>query len=123
MSDTLSIGIVAARTGLAVSAVRYYDEIGVIETAERVGGKRRFDGSTVGRVNFIRRSQDAGFSLEEIRAMLDDTSGEWRSVVDSKVAELKRRRDELGEMLELLGEMRDCGCDVVAACPAKDTWC
>ena len=82
MSDTLSIGVVAARTGLAVSAVRYYDEIGVIETAERVGGKRRFDGSTVGRVNFIRRSQDAGFSLEEIRAMLDERSSEVQRVRD-----------------------------------------
>ena len=57
--DLLPIGEVARSTGLAVSAVRYYDEIGVITASARVGGKRRFDPDTVGRVSFIRRAQEA----------------------------------------------------------------
>lgn len=114
----LSIGAVAERTGLRVSAVRYYDEIGVISAAERVGGKRRFTEATIGRVNFIRRSQDAGFSLDEIRRILDDTRGEWRTLVDEKTTELVERRRELDEMIDFLGEMRRCGCEVVATCPS-----
>lgn len=123
MSDTLSIGAVAERTGLAVSAVRYYDEIALIETVERVGGKRRFDPSTVGRVNFIRRCQDAGLALDEIRVMLDDADGAWRGVVDAKIGELERRRTELDEMIAFLIEMSDCGCTVVAGCPRRGDWC
>jgi len=117
----LAIGAVAERTGLSVSAVRYYDEIGVISARERVGGKRRFSEATIGRVNFIRRSQDAGFSLEEIRALLDDTQGEWRSLVDAKIVELAERRRQLDEMLDFLGEIRECGCEVVARCPRAIT--
>ena len=123
MTDTLSIGTVAARTGVAVSAVRYYDEIGVIAATSRVGGKRHFDQGAVGRVNFIRRAQATGFSLDEIRTMLDDTRGEWRALVAEKIEELNRRRTQLDEMLDLLTEMSDCGCDVVATCPARDDWC
>ena len=64
--DLLSIGQVAQTTGLAVSAVRYYDDIGLIEASARVGGKRRFAPEIVGRVSFVQRAQEAGFSLDEI---------------------------------------------------------
>lgn len=114
---TLAIGAVAERTGLTVSAVRYYDDIAMISAIERVGGKRRFAEETVGRVNFIRRSQSAGFSLDEIRGLLDESNRGWRTSVDDKIAELTERRHQLDEMLDLLGNMRDCGCAVIAQCP------
>ena len=114
--STMAIGEVASQTGVAVSAVRYYDEIGLISAAERVGGKRRFDPETVGRVSFVRRAQDAGFALEEIRAILDDEAGEWSAVVDAKLTEITQRRDRLDEMIALLTELRTCGCRVVADC-------
>ncbi len=113
----LPIGEVADSTGVAVSAVRYYDEIGVITATARVGGKRRFDPDTVGRVSFIRRAQEAGFSLEEIRTILDDAQGGWHDLVEEKLAELSERRDRLDTMIAMLGEIRDCGCEVVASCP------
>ncbi len=113
----LPIGEVADSTGVAVSAVRYYDEIGVITATARVGGKRRFDPDTVGRVSFIRRAQEAGFSLEEIRTILDDAQGGWHYLVEEKLAELSERRDRLDTMIAMLGEIRDCGCEVVASCP------
>ena len=84
----LPIGAVAKTTGIAVSAVRYYDEIGVITAVSRVGGKRRFAPETVGRVSFILRAQDAGFSLDAIRTILDDTAGGWRALVESQHVEL-----------------------------------
>ena len=114
----LPIGEVADSTGVTVSAVRYYDEIGVITATTRIGGKRRFDPDTVGRVSFIRRAQEAGFSLDEIRTLLDDTKGGWRDLVEDKLAELSERRDRLDVMISMLGDMRDCGCEVVASCPS-----
>ncbi len=115
--DLLPIGEVARSTGLAVSAVRYYDEIGVITASARVGGKRRFDPDTVGRVSFIRRAQEAGFSLDEIRMILDETQGGWHGLVEDKLTELSERRDRLDTMIDMLAEIRDCGCDAVSNCP------
>ena len=106
MSSTrlLPIGEVAKTTGISVSAVRYYEEIGVISSAARVGGKRRFDPATIGRVTFIQRSKEAGFSLEEIGTILDDETGSWR-------------KDRLETMISTLAEIRECGCGAIAACP------
>jgi len=116
----LSIGEVAARTGLKVTAVRYYDEIGLIASTSRVGGKRRFAPDVVGRISFVRRARDAGFTLEEIGGMLDDSVGDWRAVVDAKLDELVERRRRLDTMIDVLREVRRCGCDAVADCPAMD---
>ncbi|MGI9611963.1 MAG: MerR family transcriptional regulator [Acidimicrobiales bacterium] len=123
MSDLLSIGQVATATGLAVSAVRYYDEIGLVEAAARVGGKRCFSPDTVGRVNFVQRCQEAGFTLEEVGEVLDDTAGDWRRFVDDKVAELTARRDHIDVVLDMLREIRSCGCQVVAECPRLTPYC
>jgi len=120
-ADLLPIGKVAEGTGATVSAVRYYDDIGVISAAARIGGKRRFAPATIGRVSFIRRAQDAGFTLDEIRTLLDEENVEWRGLVDDKISELTSRRERLSTMLAMLGEMRDCGCEVVASCPKVAT--
>lgn len=119
-AELLTIGEVAASAGLAVSAVRYYDEIGLIDTTTRVGGKRRFDPDTVGRVNFVQWAQEAGFSLDEIRLILDDTLGGWRELVDAKLAELHERRDRLDATISMLTEIKSCGCQVVASCSRYD---
>lgn len=120
-TDLLAIGEVAKTTGISVSAVRYYEEIGVISSAARVGGKRQFDQATIGRVSFIRRAQEAGFSLEEIGTILDDETGIWRVLVDDKLIELIERRDRLDTMISMLAEIRECGCGAVAACPLVTT--
>ena len=113
----LRIGEVAETTGIAVSAVRYYEDIGVISATSRIGGKRRFGADTVGRVNFIRRAQEVGFSLDEIKTILDDEAGDWRDLVDDKLMELRGRRDRLDTMISMLAEIRECGCGAVASCP------
>lgn len=119
--DLLPIGRIASATGASVSAVRYYEDIGMIDAAGRVGGKRRFHPDTVGRVNFIRRAKEAGFSLEEIHLILDDTAGGWKDLVDEKIVELDRRRERLDLMIAMLADIRDCGCKVVALCPWSET--
>lgn len=115
--ELLAIGQVAAATGVAVSAVRYYEQLGLVDVAARVGGKRRFEPDAVARVSFVRRAQDAGFTLDEVGAVLDDRAGGWREVVDAKLSELLERREGIDTMIRVLGEIRDCGCEAVADCP------
>jgi DNA-binding transcriptional MerR regulator len=114
----LPIGELAAATGVAVSALRHYDEVGVIATTARVGGKRRFSADAVGRVNFVRRAQSSGFSLAEIRDILNDTAGEAHQIVDDKLAALRDQQVELAMMIAMLEQMQTCGCQVIADCPA-----
>jgi MerR family redox-sensitive transcriptional activator SoxR len=66
----LSIGEVASRTGLAVSAIRYYDDEGLVSARRTPGGRRMFIRSDIRRLSFILIAQQMGFSLEEIRAQL-----------------------------------------------------
>ena len=66
----LSIGEVAERAGVSVSAIRYYERNGLLPRAERVSGQRRFATSTVRRLMVIAAAKRAGFSLAEVRALL-----------------------------------------------------
>jgi DNA-binding transcriptional MerR regulator len=66
----LTIGDVARRTGLAVSAIRYYDDEGLVSARRTPGGKRMFIRSDIRRLSFILIAQKMGFSLEEIRTQL-----------------------------------------------------
>lgn len=117
MSDTdLAIGEIADACRVKVSAVRYYSDVGLLPVSRRVGGKRRFPRTAIARVEFIRRCQESGFTLDEISRILDDDSGEWRSTVDAKVIELRDRRKRLDETIELLTEIRTCGCTAVDEC-------
>jgi len=118
--ELLPIGAIASETGATVSAIRYYEQLGMIEARTRVGGKRRFHPDTIGRVSFIRRAQEVGFTLGEIRLILDDGAGEWLDLVDDKIADLAKRRKKLDWMILMLGEIRECGCDAVASCPRSD---
>ena len=115
--ELLAIGDVASATGLAVTAVRYYDDIGLIAASARVRGQRRFDPDTVGRVNFIKLAQQAGLSLEDIQVVLDEERHGWQALIESKMAELIQRRTDLDAMIEMLVLVRDCGCQAVASCP------
>lgn len=119
----IAIGDLSTATGVTVSALRHYDELGVITPAERVGGKRRFSSDTVGRVNFVRRAQRFGFSLNEIRDILDDTSGRAHQLAADKIDELRAQQVELATMIDLLEQMMECGCQVVAECPAATGRC
>lgn len=117
MHRAMSIGEVAERTGVTVSAVRYYDELGIVSAVSRTGGKRRFDSEAVGRINFVRRAQEFGFSLEDIQRMLDDSSGDWHELVTQKHAELVAQRTRLDLLIGIIDELQDCGCSVVTQCP------
>jgi MerR family redox-sensitive transcriptional activator SoxR len=119
----LSIGEVARRTGLAVSAIRYYDDEGLISARRTPGGKRMFIRSDIRRLSFILIAQQLGFSLDDIRTQLRQlplertpTKRDWemisrgfRTHLDTRIAMLERLRDRLDGCI-------GCGCLSLEAC-------
>jgi MerR family redox-sensitive transcriptional activator SoxR len=69
-ASTISIGQLASRTGLAVSAIRYYEEQGLVAPERNAGGQRRYLRSDIRRLSFVLIAQQFGFSLEEVRREL-----------------------------------------------------
>lgn len=116
---TLSIGEVAAHTGLRPSALRYYEEIGLIHSVGRRGGRRYFDIDVLSRLRFIALSQSAGFTLEEIATLLDgrrQMRQRWRRLAEAKLGELDRRMGELRGITRLLEAALACTCARVEGC-------
>lgn len=119
----LTIGELSARSGLATSALRFYEAEGLITAARTLGGQRRYDRATLRRVGFVRAAQQVGLSLEEIRtalATLPDRrtptkadwarlSRGWRPMLDARISELERLRDRLTGCI-------GCGCLSLRRC-------
>ena len=88
------VGELARRTGLATSALRYYERAGLISPAGRVGGRRYYHVSATERVALIQLCQDAGFTLREIRTLVATRGrrgGPWTRLVEAKLHELDTR--------------------------------
>jgi DNA-binding transcriptional MerR regulator len=86
----LTIGELAKATGVATSALRYWEELGLVPAPERVGGQRRYDPDTVQLVGHILILRDAGFTLTEIGELLR-TRDNWQDLAKRKLAELDER--------------------------------
>ena len=111
-TERLSISEVAAASGLRPSALRYYEEAGLVAPAERRGGRRYYDPSVLGRLGLIGLCQDSGFSIAEIGALLDGTGDRtrWRQAAAAKLDELDERLARLEEMRSRLEAALSCGC-------------
>ncbi|MFC0507099.1 redox-sensitive transcriptional activator SoxR [Micromonospora costi] len=123
MHESLTIGQLSDRSGVAPSALRYYERLGLIR-AERTGGnQRRYARVELRRVAFIRISQQVGISLEEIRAALDSLPAS-RTPTASDWARLSTTwRERLNERIRLMTKLRDdldscigCGCLSLQRC-------
>ena len=122
-SELLSIGQVAERTGLAVSAVRFYADTGLI-AAERDGnGHRRFRRATIRRVSFILICQRLGYSLAEIEHQLralprgrTPDEGDWARLAGIFAADIDARVAQLTNLGEQLNGCIGCGCLSLARC-------
>jgi DNA-binding transcriptional MerR regulator len=89
-----TIGELAKRTGVASSALRYYEELGLMPPAPRVSGQRRYGQAAVDFVGMILLLRDIGFSLSEIKALIASrsrSSDAWREMARDKLAELDER--------------------------------
>ena len=90
----IAIGELVQRTGLASSALRYYERAGLLSPAARSGGRRHYGSSSIERVAVIQLCQDAGFTLREIRALLTAWSRRsrlWAPLAKAKLGELDTR--------------------------------
>jgi DNA-binding transcriptional MerR regulator len=117
----LSIGELARRVGAAPSALRYWERVGLLEVAERVGGRRRYAASAVTRIGMIRLCQDAGFHIGEIKALLDsDPDGReaWQAAAASKLDEVRATIARLLAAEDVLEHMLACPHPSLAECPS-----
>jgi MerR family redox-sensitive transcriptional activator SoxR len=122
-AERWSIGELSERTGVASSALRYYESEGLIHAERSDGGQRRYPREVVRRVSFIRVAQQVGLSLDEIRgalASLPDSrtpneqdwhrlSTSWRPRIDAQIGVLERLRDRLDGCI-------GCGCLSLTVC-------
>ena len=119
----LSIGRVAARTGVSVSALRFYEERGLVRAERTAGGRRVFKRSEIRRVSFILIARTLGLSLEEIAAALaglpdsrTPTAKDWKAISTQARARIETRIGELERMRDRLDGCIGCGCLSLEAC-------
>jgi MerR family transcriptional regulator, redox-sensitive transcriptional activator SoxR len=117
MEEELGIGTLSERTGVAPSALRFYEAEGLIHSTRSGGGQRRYARETIRRVSFIRVAQQVGLTLDEIRGALaslpdnrtptkqdwERLASAWRPRLDARIAMLERLRDRLAGCI-------GCGC-------------
>jgi MerR family transcriptional regulator, redox-sensitive transcriptional activator SoxR len=122
--EQLSIGDVARRTGLRPSALRYYEDVGILTPPRRVNGRRRYDADVLTRVAVVRMAQEAGFTIAEVRTLLmgfpDGTpaSARWRTLAHRKLVEVDALIARAQAMRRVLEESLECGCLTLEACAA-----
>jgi MerR family redox-sensitive transcriptional activator SoxR len=118
----LSIGEVAKRTGVRTSALRYYEEAGILPAPARVGGRRQYDSDIIHRIDVLRFAQQAGFTLEEIKTLFHGVGGEtplsarWRSLARKKLHELDLLAERVQRMRRALQLGLNCGCIRIEDC-------
>ena len=117
MDEVLTIGEVAARSGVATSALRFYEEQGLIQSARTNSGHRRYPRAVIRRVAFVVFAQKIGLSLEEIRAELAKLPHnrvpervDWAKLSASWTGRIRMRIAELEELEAGLTECIGCGC-------------
>lgn len=122
-SDSLSIGQLAARTGLSVSAIRFYETKGLIAPGRNAGGQRRFRRSDIRRLSFVLLTQQCGFSIGEIRDMLHSlpdertpTRADWTRLSGKMRSELDRRIETMERLRDSLDSCIGCGCLSLKRC-------
>jgi DNA-binding transcriptional MerR regulator len=111
----LAIGELAERTGVAVTALRYYGDLDLVRPATRVGGQRRYDEDAVKQVAIVLLLRDAGFTLQEIASLV--AGGSWRGMAEAKLAELDEQAANIAAARVALQHALDCPAEEPAACP------
>lgn len=118
----MTIGEVARQAGIRTSAVRYYEEVGILPAPERVNGRRRYGPEAAERLEVVRFAQAAGLSLDEIRVLFHGFGRDvpppvrWREVATRKLRELDEQAARIERMRGILEATLDCGCVTLEDC-------
>jgi MerR family transcriptional regulator, redox-sensitive transcriptional activator SoxR len=118
----MKIGQLAAQSGIAASAIRYYEKLGLLPQAERVNSQRRYSMEALDRVLLIRVAGEMDFSLAEIRLFLNGfrpntpVSARWRKLTTRKIAQLQHRLAFTRRLLNYLQRLQHCRCVQLHEC-------
>jgi MerR family redox-sensitive transcriptional activator SoxR len=125
----LTVGEVAARSGVAVSALHFYESKGLIKSWRNRGNQRRFAREVLRRVAVIKVAQRTGIPLAAIRKALKTLPGErtptaedWRRLSATWKADLNHRIDRLSRLRDQLDGCIGCGCLSLGICPLRNPW-
>ena len=123
----LTVGELAERSGVAVSAVRFYESKGLIKSTRNAGNQRRFARETLRRVAVIKVAQRLGLPLASIRAALKSlpegrtpTAADWNRLSATWRAELDERIGKLQQLRDQLTSCIGCGCLSLKDCPLRN---
>jgi MerR family transcriptional regulator, redox-sensitive transcriptional activator SoxR len=119
----LLISDVARQVGLKASAIRYYEQVGILPPPLRQGGQRRYDSTVLYRLAVVQRARQMGFTLEEIRQLFfgfrkaTPASERWRKLSQRKLVDLELLAGQIKEMQRLLQAMMEkCSCGALEQC-------
>jgi MerR family redox-sensitive transcriptional activator SoxR len=122
MAEDLAISDVARVFGLRTSAIRYYEQIGILPPPVRKNGQRRYDDSVLFRLALVQRARETGFTLEEIRELFfgfprgTPPPKRWHQLSQRKIGELRERIKRLKAMEALLKRVETCRCNALDEC-------
>jgi MerR family transcriptional regulator, redox-sensitive transcriptional activator SoxR len=127
MGKELSIGEVATRAGVKTSTLRYYESIGLLPTAKRISGQRRYQEDTLQLLRVLQLAQDAGFTLAEMQTLVHGfashtpPAARWQELASKKLAELDAQLERIKHMQGILHIALECGCLRLEDCaPTND---
>jgi MerR family mercuric resistance operon transcriptional regulator len=128
METAIPIGELSRRTGCNIETIRYYERIGLMPAPPRRGRYRSYGGEHVGRLGFVRRARELGFTLGEVRALLGLAAGgeascaEVRDLAAAHLKDVQARIDDLKRMARVLADaVRACDAGQDRGCPLIQT--
>ena len=129
MTGNILIGGLSKATGVNIETNRYYEHIGIIPPPPRTeGGHRIYDANHLGRLNFVRRGRELGFTLDQVRTLLvladggSDSCAKVKSLTLDHLADVAQKIIDLQNLAEVLStHAAQCDGDEAPACPLIDT--
>ena len=116
--NLLDISDVATSTGLSTSALRYYEKMGLITSAARVGGRRQYHPSVLQRLAAVALFQEVGFTIAEVAHLLGNGTNRarWRSMAGARLREIDAHLERVTAARALLASALDCDCSGLDTC-------
>ena len=118
----MKIGEVSEQLGLPASTIRYYEQVGLIERQARVAGRRQFTKKALFMLQFVQLAQAAGFSIAEIKSLLDNyaqdpsPAGLWSHFAEIKRTDIRQQIQQLQQMDRVLTKLINCECRSLEEC-------